>query len=102
MGMIKRTLIFLSIIAVLIALSFHTSRLWGGKSEKIPKISNHFEYSTGITIREFAKRNRLPESIVQNVFNIKNEQELDWQIELFGLSRSELLKKTNRTPATHA
>ncbi len=98
MGKLKRTLIFISLTGVIITLSLISSVLWGDKPEKNSAIAT-LDLAAGMSIREFATRNGLPLQSIQNVFPIKSEQELDQKVEVFGISESELLKKTNKALA---
>ncbi|MBN2160129.1 MAG: 4Fe-4S binding protein [Spirochaetes bacterium] len=98
MEKLKRTGALIFIIAAVLLLSRISSTMWGGKPEKISTLTR-LELAEGMTVREFAARNGLPESVARNVFGMHNSESLDREIESFGFHKPELLGKTNRSLA---
>ncbi len=95
MEKLKRGFTLIFLIATVVVLSFFSSATWGGKPEKISPLSK-LERAPGMTVREFAARNGLTEIVARKIFKIKEEKNLLEKVETFGLSESELLKKTNK------
>lgn len=92
---LKKGFIFVSLIGAVIVLSLLSSSIWGERPERVMTLSK-LVTAPGMTVRDFAASNGLTESMSRHIFGVADREDFDRNIETFGLSEQELLKKTNR------
>ncbi len=98
----KKTLVqFILLITVVVAASFVSSRLWGGKPEGGAEAGPLVVEET-MTVGQFANRNELPGPLVKKVFGLQSPQDKQRLITDFGMSRDEILRKAEGLLALRA
>jgi polyferredoxin len=80
--------LFLILIALVVALSIISSRLWGGKPEKIPE-PEKWTITEAMTLEDFGRANNLPNPALKNIFSLKSRSDLQKKLSSYG-TRSEI------------
>jgi polyferredoxin len=80
---LKSSILFLSLIAMIIILSFISNRIWGGKPETLPK-SNELKITEEMTLNDFGQANSLPNPIMKEIFGLKTREDLEKKISEYG------------------
>jgi len=84
----------ISLIFVLLFSSLST-RLWGGKPEKIEE-PRPLTIQEDMTLAEFGKANQLPSSVLKSVFGLTTKEDLQKKLKDCGLSVEEINKQVNK------
>lgn len=79
--------------------SWFVMRLWGGPAEKAPSSAGSLVITEGMTLKEFAQANRLPENVVQNVFNLKSADGFMQTVQATGLSHADIADRVGKALA---
>lgn len=79
----KTILLFLSLIAIVTTLSTISSKLWGGKPEKLPDLSG-IVVGQEMTVGEFGQANGLPNPALKKIFGLQDRSDLQKQLFQYG------------------
>ena len=79
----KTVFLFLALAVFVTSLSILSGRLWGGKPESIPEISE-LKINQNMTVEEFGKANSLPNPVLKEIFSLKSKSDLDKKLSEFG------------------
>ena len=72
---VKTVAFFLALIGLVVVLSLISSRLWGGKTETI-SAPGEWIISDGMTLKEFARANGLPNPLMKELFGLQTQSDL--------------------------
>lgn len=86
---------FILIIGLVIISSFLSTMIWGARSEKNPGLSSLI-ISKDITIKEFGIQNNLSTQILEKVFMLDSEKDLNRKVSDFNFTQQDLLFEVNR------
>lgn len=86
---------FMFIIGLLIVSSFLSTMIWSAKSEKNPGLSSLL-ISKDITIKEFGIQNNLSYQILEKVFKLESEKDLDRKVSDFNFTQQDLIFEVNK------
>lgn len=90
----KNTLIqFVLLVAVVVGASYASAQLWGGKPEGLTE-KKPLVLEETMTVNQFAQRNELPPQLLRKVFGLQSPQDDQKLVTTFGLSREEIVSKT--------
>jgi polyferredoxin len=92
---------FVLLIAAVVALSFVSTRLWGGKPEKLPE-DQPVIVDGSMTVAEFGEKNGLPRPVMKSVFGLQTKADLQKKIEDFGLTAGQLEERVSKAMALAA
>ncbi len=80
MNSISKTAILFTLLLVTVIASSHIStKIWGGKPEKLPDDIELF-INPDMSIREFGAKNNLPNPVLKEVFHLKGKEDLQKKI----------------------
>jgi NAD-dependent dihydropyrimidine dehydrogenase PreA subunit len=92
---------FVVLVAVVVGLSFLSSRLWGGPPEgQVENRSLLVEAS--MTVAQFGQRNQLPPALLKRVFDLAAPGDQQRAIAAFGMSTEQIVRKTQGLLALRA
>jgi NAD-dependent dihydropyrimidine dehydrogenase PreA subunit len=81
-----RTATLFTLIVVLVAgLSILSNRFWGGKPEPLPE-KKRFITADEMTILQFGQVNGLPNTVLQEIFEVKAQSDLETTLRAYGTS----------------
>jgi polyferredoxin len=92
---------FTILIAAVVALSFVSSRLWGGRPEG-QDADRPVVVEETMTLAQFAQRNELPLAALGRIFGPQTPADREKPISAFGLSQAQIVKKTEGLLALRA
>jgi len=92
---------FVLLVAMVIGLSFVSSRLWGGKPEGQID-SRTMVVEEGMTVAQFGQRNELPPLLLRQVFRLQDPADRQKPLAAFGMSHEQIMKKTQGLLALRA
>ena len=76
-------LLFLSLIATVVGLSFISDRLWGGRPETLPE-PMELVMDEGMTLNDFGKANNLSGPVLKSIFELERKSDLDRRLSDYG------------------
>lgn len=79
----KTVSLFISLLILVIALSIVSSKIWGGKPEKLPE-PKEWKINEEMILKEFAQANGLPNPVLKSIFDLKNRSDLQKKISEYG------------------
>jgi polyferredoxin len=79
----KTIILFVSLLATVIILSTVSTRLWGGKPEKLPDLSS-LVVSQEMTLKDFGQTNGLPNPSLKKIFGLQNKSDLQKKLSEYG------------------
>ncbi len=82
----------LFMVAFIIMLSLFSEKIWDKKEIILPK-ADSLVINQEVTVLDFAKKNKLPNKLVQKIFNIKDKKMLNKPLSQFSISNSEIKKR---------
>jgi NAD-dependent dihydropyrimidine dehydrogenase PreA subunit len=91
----KTLVLFLSLIALVVVLSNIFARLWGGKPETLPKISE-LTIDGEMTLEDFGQANGLSNPVLKGIFGLQSKSDLQKKLFEYGTAeqiRSLVTKK---------
>lgn len=91
----KTIIMFISLIATVVILSTVSTRLWGGKPEKLPDLSR-IVVSQEMTVKDFGQANGLPNPALKKIFGLQSKSDLQTKLSEYGTDaqiKSQVTKK---------
>jgi hypothetical protein len=82
---LKTTLLFILIIVLVVGLSIISTRIWGGKPEQ-PRELRGLIIEKEMTIIQFGQANKLPNSVLKEIFELKVKSDLEKKLNEYGTS----------------
>jgi len=82
---LKTTLLFILIIVLVVGLSIISTRIWGGKPEQPPELRGLI-IEKEMTIIQFGQANKLPNSVLKEIFELKVKSDLEKKLNEYGTS----------------
>jgi NAD-dependent dihydropyrimidine dehydrogenase PreA subunit len=73
--------------------------LWGGPVEKAPASAGSLVITEGMTLKDFAQANRLPDKLVQKAFSLRSAEGLTQTIQATGLTAAAITDRVNKVLA---
>jgi len=92
---------FAGLIFFIIAASYISNTLWGGKPEKI-EADTHLTYSQEMSVKTFGEENNLPTEITKSVFGLSSKEDLMKTVGSFNMDEAMLTEKINKALALYA
>lgn len=92
---------FVILVAAVVALSFVSSRLWGGKPEGLSE-TEPLVVDDGMTVAQFGQRNELPPKLLKKLFGLQSPQDRQKPIGAFGMSAEQVRQKAGGLLALRA
>ncbi len=92
---------FLLLIGSVVAFSFLSVALWGGKAEKAPD-RREWAFSASMTVSEFGEWNHVPANVLKKTFGLEPQEDLDERLHDLGLSRGEFVSRIDKALALNA
>jgi len=89
---------FLVVIALTVSLSFLSSALWRGGTEKIPERVS-LVFANDMTVAAFGTANELPNPVLQQVFGLSRKADLERPLESFGFTQKQITKRVEQSLA---
>jgi Pyruvate/2-oxoacid:ferredoxin oxidoreductase delta subunit len=99
----KSTITFylLALMALVVAGSWLSMRLWGGKPEKV-SLRERVVVQEGMTLGEFGRANDLTNAVLKEVFHLASKEDLQKKMTALQLRPDQLLAQVNRVLALQA
>lgn len=91
---------FVSLIGIILTLSFLSTLVWGGKPEEGPVIQE-WTIHENMTIAEFGQANNVPEPVLKKALQLDSEDDLRIKIGDFTLSQTEVCARVDKTLAIY-
>jgi NAD-dependent dihydropyrimidine dehydrogenase PreA subunit len=88
-------------VAVVVAGSFVSVRIWAEKPEEIPD-TDALVYRETMTVAEFGQENSIPNPVLKEVLGLENRSELQNRVGDLGHTRDELLARVKKAAVVHA
>ncbi len=79
----KPVLLFLTLTALIIVLSIISGKIWGGKTESLPDISE-LKITRDMSIKELGSSNDLPTPVLKEIFSLQSPSDLNKKLSEFG------------------
>jgi NAD-dependent dihydropyrimidine dehydrogenase PreA subunit len=99
---VQRVLIqFVILVVAVVGLSFLSSRLWGSKSEGQME-SRALVIEPGMTVAQFGQRNKLPQMLLKNVFDLRSPADQEKLVTAFEMNNEQIVRKTEGLLALRA
>jgi len=92
---------FVILATAVVALSFVSSRLWGGKPEGLSE-TKPLVVEERMTVAQFGQRNELPPKLLKKLFGLQSPQDRQKPIEAFGMSAEQVRQKAQGLLALRA
>lgn len=92
---------FVLLISIVLAASYFSSTLWGGKPKEI-KPSHTLLLKDSMTISEFGKENGIPMPVLKKVFQLNTKQDLNKTIGDFHISGDQITKSITKNMAVYS
>jgi len=92
---------FVVLVVTVVALSFVSSRLWGGKPEG-QLDSRSLVIEEDMSVAQFGQRNELPPMLLKKVFDLQGPADRQKPLVAFGMSDQQIVKKTQGLLALQA
>ena len=94
-GTTRIVVAFVVTIALVIALSLISVRIWSEKPETI-EVSGEFVFTDGMTVAEFGQKNDLSAPTLKETFGLQTKEDLERKVDDFGLSREQITEKVTK------
>ena len=88
-------------VAVVVAGSFVSVRIWAEKPEEIPD-TDALVYRESMTVAEFGQENGIPNPVLREVLGLEDRSELRNRLDDLGHTREELLARAKKAAVVHA
>ena len=82
-SLLKAIVLFLSLIAIVVGLSFTSDRLWGGRPETLPDQAD-LVVNEEMTIGAFGEANDLSEPALKSIFGLETKEDLEKKLSTYG------------------
>jgi len=93
---VKPFILFALVMILVVYLSVTSAKLWSDKPEEVDLNSQEIVIKENMTIKDFGANNNLSNQILKEVFSLESKEELDKNIQSFGLTDIQIKEKINR------
>ena len=94
----KIGLLFVLLLVFVVALSFVSVKIRGGKAETIGE-KQALVWDPNLTVAEFGQRNNLPNPALKEIFGLSSQDGLEKSVTSFNLSEAEIKDRVNKRSA---
>jgi len=100
-GTARIVVAFVVTIALVIALSLVSVRIWSDKPETID-VSEELVFTDGMTVAEFGQNNDLSTPALKETFGLQTKEDLERKVDEFGLNREQITEKVTKAAVLDA
>ncbi|MCF7974813.1 MAG: 4Fe-4S binding protein [Phycisphaerae bacterium] len=94
----QKVILVLWLLVSVILLSMVSTKVWGGKPEKI-EADQTMTFQPDMTVETFGQVNHLANPTLKKIFGLESKQDLQKKVLSFGLTQEQLTKKVNQAMA---
>lgn len=79
----KTVILFLTLVVFTVILSIASNRIWGGKPETLPEVTE-LTISKDMTVKDFGQANNLSNPVLKEIFNLQSKEDLQKKLSEHG------------------